>query len=136
MQIGDTQVAASVCYEVAYPELVRAEVNAGTSLMLTVSNDTWFEGSHGPAQHLQIARMRALENHRWLIRATNNGQTAVIDPLGRVAAQVPDRSTQVLQTEVWPSTQTTVYQRLGSYPVLLSWLVLFVIALIYSRRQR
>ena len=136
LQIGDTPVAASVCYEIAYPELVRSEVNAGTSLMLTVSNDTWFEGSHGPSQHLQIARMRALENHRWLIRATNNGHTAVIDPLGRIAAQAPDRSTQVLQTEVWPNTESTVYQRFGSYPTLLSWLALFVVALIYSRRQR
>ena len=140
LQIGDELVSAAICYEIAYPELVRQQTAAGATLLLTVSNDTWFEGSHAPAQHLQIARMRALENHRWLIRATNNGLTAIIDPLGRVAAQVPDKSAQVLQAKVWPSGKETLYQRFGAYPTLAIWLIILlgslIRALIHARRQR
>lgn len=136
LQIGDQQVAAAICYEIAYPELVRAGVAANASVILTLSNDTWFEGSHAPAQHLQIARMRALENHRWLIRATNNGLTAIVDPHGNVSASIPDLSPGVLQSKIWPSREQTLYQRYGSWPVLLIWGLAFAVALVHSRRQR
>jgi len=136
LQIGDQQVAGAICYEIAFPELVREGVSADAGLILTLSNDTWFEGSHAPAQHLQIARMRALENHRWLIRATNNGLTAVIDPLGNLSATLADRSSGILQSKVWPSHEQTLYQRLGSLPVLLSWLLILIGALVHARRQR
>lgn len=136
LRIGEQQVAALICYEIAYPELVRDEIKKGAGVILTLSNDTWFEGSHAPAQHLQIARMRALENHRWLIRATNNGHTAIIDPLGRVTAKLPTSVPEVLLSEVWLSDQPTPYQRFGAYPTLLTWMALFGIGLIYSRRQR
>ena len=136
LQVGDQQVAAAICYEIAYPELVRAGVAADAGLIITLSNDTWFTGSHAPAQHLQIARMRALENHRWLIRATNNGLTAVVDPQGRIVETLSQGEAAVLTTRVWPSYEQTLYQRFGSYPTLLFWLVTFVTALIYSRRHR
>lgn len=136
LQVGDQQVAAAICYEIAYPELVRAGVTADASLIITLSNDTWFTGSHAPAQHLQIARMRALENHRWLIRSTNNGLTAVINPQGQIANSLPEGQAAVLTAKVWPSQEQTLFQRFGSYPTLLTWLFLFATALIYSRRQR
>ena len=66
-----TTIAPSICYEIVYPELVRRGA-AGAGLLLTVSNDTWFGASLGPLQHLEMARMRALENSRDLLRATND----------------------------------------------------------------
>jgi len=136
LQIGDQAVAPAICYEIAYPELVRESVNRGAGVILTLSNDTWFSGSHAPAQHMQIARMRALENHRWLIRATNNGETAVIDPWGQFAASMPSYQSGLLQASIWPSHETTLYQRYGVAPVMTLWMLLLLAALIYARRQR
>src|SRR4030095_14864585 len=78
-------IGTFVCYEIAYPELVRSALREA-ELLLTVSNDTWFGASLGPLQHLAIARMRALENGRDLIRATNHRGTALGDAAGRVRA--------------------------------------------------
>ena len=83
LTVRGLRVAPSICYEVVYPDLVGAGA-ADAELLLTVSNDTWFGASIGPLQHLQMARMRALETGRPLIRATNNGISALIDERGRV----------------------------------------------------
>ena len=82
----------AICYEIAYPDLVRHRGKAADALV-TLSNDTWFGESIGPLQHMQIARMRALENGRYVLRSTNNGVTAIIDERGRVtAAPAPIRA--------------------------------------------
>lgn len=117
LQLGELRLAPAICYEIAYPQRV-ARLGRDSQLLLTVSNDTWFGRSIAPEQHLQIARMRALENGRWLLRATNNGYTALIDPRGRVRGQAPlDRAT-TLSGEVQPMRGTTPWQRLGVGPLL------------------
>ncbi len=78
------KIAAAICYEIAYPELV-SESAKNREIILTLSNDTWFTGSHAPAQHFEIARMRAVENGRWVIRATNNGISGLINQQGEIA---------------------------------------------------
>jgi apolipoprotein N-acyltransferase len=82
LQAKGYQIAPYICYEVVYPEFA-ASLAARSDLLLTISNDTWFGTSIGPLQHLQMAQMRALEAGRWMIRATNNGVTALINPFGR-----------------------------------------------------
>src|SRR5690606_15506787 len=82
------RVAPFICYEVVYPEFA-ADLAADSDILLTVSNDAWFGRSIGPLQHLQMAQMRALESGRWMIRATNNGVTVIIDPQGRVQQWLP-----------------------------------------------
>ncbi|HBW08904.1 MAG TPA: apolipoprotein N-acyltransferase, partial [Pseudomonas sp.] len=81
LQAKGLQIAPYICYEVVYPEFA-AGLAAQSDLLLTVSNDAWFGRSIGPLQHLQMAQMRALEAGRWMIRATNNGITVLIDPYG------------------------------------------------------
>ena len=78
---GGVPLALAICYEIAYPDMVRRDA-ADAAALVTVSNDTWFGASIGPHQHMQIARMRAVETGRYLLRATNNGITAIVDEHG------------------------------------------------------
>jgi apolipoprotein N-acyltransferase len=137
LRVGDYLVSMSICYEVIYPELVRGSV-AAPDLLVTISNDTWFGASLGPWQHLQMARMRALENGRYMVRATNNGVTAVIDEQGRITGQLPQFETGVLRADVPVMQGTTPYARwgLGGLGMLMSALWLGVVVLILTRRSR
>ncbi|SEG61358.1 apolipoprotein N-acyltransferase [Marinobacterium lutimaris] len=118
LQAGPYELGVAVCYEIAYPELVR-ESALQSDILLTVSNDTWFGRSIGPDQHLQMARMRALENGRWVMRGTNNGITALIDPQGQISAELPVDKADVLTGEVRPMQGRTPYQLAGVYPLLM-----------------
>jgi apolipoprotein N-acyltransferase len=113
-----TAIAPLVCYEIVYPELVRGGVLAGATLLLTVSNDTWFGASLGPLQHLQMAQMRALENSRDLVRATNDGISALIDHQGRITVRGAQFTREVIRGEVQPREGLTPFARLGCWPVI------------------
>ena len=80
-------IGTAICYEIAYSELVRKSA-LKANLLLTLSNDTWFGKSIGPKQHFQIARMRAIENRKPLIRATNDGISALITADGKVLSLI------------------------------------------------
>ncbi|MCO7513300.1 apolipoprotein N-acyltransferase [Pseudomonas guariconensis] len=126
------QIAPYICYEVVYPEFA-ASLAARSDLLLTISNDTWFGKSIGPLQHLQMAQMRALEAGRWMIRATNNGVTALIDPFGRITAQVPQFQQAILYGEVVPMQQLTPYLQWRSWPLAIVCALLLGWALLASR---
>ncbi|HXQ63225.1 MAG TPA: apolipoprotein N-acyltransferase [Steroidobacteraceae bacterium] len=111
------KLGATICYEDAYASEQLA-VLADATLLVNVSNDAWFGDSTAPHQHLQIARMRALEAGRWLIRATNNGVSALIDPRGRVAARTRQFVPEVLKGAVVPRAGRTPYAYLGNWPVI------------------
>src|SRR5690554_3139017 len=120
-----TRVMPFICYEVAYPDfLARNAVNS--DLLLTISNDGWFGNSVGPLQHLQIARMRALETGRYMIRGTNNGVTAIIDNKGQITARIPQFERAVLTGEVFKASGSTPYMVAASWPVLTLALILIV----------
>ncbi len=78
-----------ICYEAVFPHEVRQFTKAGAQVLINISNDGYFGHSSAREQHLEIARMRAVENRRWLLRVTNDGITAVIDPAGRVISRLP-----------------------------------------------
>lgn len=129
------QVAPFVCYEVVYPEYVAA-LAANSELLLTVSNDAWFGRSIGPLQHLQMAQMRALEAGRWMVRATNNGITTLIDPFGGLHQTLPQFERGVLRGEVVPMQGLTPYLRWRLWPLAGLALLLAGWALRGRRRER
>ena len=126
LQAQGYRVAPYICYEVVYPEFA-ASLAADSQILLTISNDAWFGRSIGPLQHLQMAQMRALESGRWMIRATNNGVTALIDPFGRVTEELPQFERGVLRGEIVPMQGLTPYLRWRGWPIaglclaLLGW---------------
>ena len=125
------KIAPYICYEVVYPEFA-AKLAAQSDILLTISNDTWFGTSIGPKQHLQMAQMRALEAGRWMIRATNNGISALIDPRGQIVVTVPQFEQAVLRGSVMAMQGLTPYLRWQSWPLIL----LCVLCLIPAVLQR
>jgi len=109
---------AFICYESVFPDEVRQFAATGAQVLVNVSDDGWYGHYGAPGQHLNMARMRAIENRRWLLRATNNGITASIDPLGRVVAQAPADQRTTLTAPYGFISATTFYTRHGD---LFAW---------------
>ncbi|HYO79895.1 MAG TPA: apolipoprotein N-acyltransferase [Bryobacteraceae bacterium] len=84
------KVGPFICYESAFPHLVRRFTAAGATVLANLSNDGYFGGAAAREQHLSLVRMRAVENRRWILRSTNDGITAAIDPAGRVVTRLPE----------------------------------------------
>jgi apolipoprotein N-acyltransferase len=134
LKVGEFQVATFICYEVVYPDFVR-EFGRDADFLLTISNDTWFGASWGPWQHLQIAAMRALELGRYMVRATNDGVSALIDERGNILAQSAQFQEDTLQGKIQLFEGNTPFARWGSTPVLLLSLFLFLMNLYPFRRR-
>jgi apolipoprotein N-acyltransferase len=114
-----------VCYEAVVPDLVRQFARDGSQLLVNVTNDAWFGESAAPFQHLAMARMRAIENHRYLLRAANSGISAIIDPHGRIINTVPRNQRTFLEGHFGFETRMTVYSQYGD---IFAWLCLVVSA--------
>jgi apolipoprotein N-acyltransferase len=118
LAVGDTRIATAICYEIAYPDLV-ASNSRNSNILLTVSNDAWFGDSIAPHQHMQMARMRAIEAAKPLIRGTNNGITAAVNHRGKVLQQLAQFEAGVLLTKIEPRSGNSLFTRSGSWPILL-----------------
>ncbi len=121
--------AMGICYEIAYGESLRRNA-VDSGVLLTISNDTWFGTSIGPHQHMQIAQIRALENGRWLLRATNNGLTAIVDQHGNIQAQLPQFAASVLRGEFQLMVGRTPYSVWGDMPALVVMLLLLAASVV------
>lgn len=112
---GGHRIGTFICYESVFGPEVRKFVAGGAQVLVNISNDGWFGRSAARYQHLLIARMRALENGRWLLRATNTGVTAVIDPAGRVRGSLPLDQPGVLAVYFDYLNHLTLYTRWGDW---------------------
>ncbi|WP_447555815.1 apolipoprotein N-acyltransferase [Vreelandella sp. EE22] len=135
MQAGDIRIGNAICYEIIYPQLVASRA-LESDVIVTVSNDTWFGASIGPHQHLQMARLRALENGRFVLRATNNGITAIIDARGNLVDRIPQFETTTLTGEFYAMEGQTPFTRMGSLPIWLLAALMSVAGLVRGRAER
>lgn len=118
IRLDDYSIGVSICYEDAYGnEVIEALPEA--NLLVNVSNDAWFGESLAPHQHLQIARLRALESGRYLLRSTNTGISAVIAPNGEIVAQSPQFETHVLTVAVKAHNGLTPYARWENWGMVM-----------------
>ncbi|WP_201528298.1 apolipoprotein N-acyltransferase [Psychrobacter frigidicola] len=132
LRVRGHNLGAAVCYEVAYPDTTRKNA-INTDFLLTISNDAWFGTSAGPLQHLQMVQMRALENGRWFMRATNTGVTAIIDHKGRIIKRAPQFERTVLRGDIQARVGNTPFMRAGNYPILIIIALLLLLSYLGKR---
>jgi apolipoprotein N-acyltransferase len=111
--LGDLEAGAFICYESAFPGLVRQFTGRGATVLVNLTNDGYFGRTAARAQHLSHARMRAAENARWLLRSTNDGTTASIDPAGRVIKTFPPFAEMTGRLPFDERSDLTLYVRYG-----------------------
>jgi apolipoprotein N-acyltransferase len=135
LRVGEHLAGVSICYEDAFPDEVR-QAMPEASYLINVSNDAWFGDSLAPRQHLEMARMRALENGRWLLRSTNTGISAILDHRGDVVGVVPPFERGAFTAEVQPRRGATPFVHLGnSFAIGVAFLMLAVCVSFVPRRQ-
>ena len=128
------KLGLTICYEDAFGSRQLGVLREAT-LLINVTNNAWFGDSTATHQHLQIARMRALEAGRYLVGAANDGITAVIGPHGEIIARLPQFTQAVLKADVTPMKGLTPYARLGNFPVVMGAGALLALA-VWRRRPR
>jgi apolipoprotein N-acyltransferase len=136
---GDEKLGVFICYESIFPDEVRQFAKNGAQVFVNISNDGWYGDSGAYAQHLEQARMRAVENARWLLRTTNTGVTAAIDPDGRLAQSAPRKVRTVLQASYALNDATTFYTRHGDWLAYLCAIIsvgAIVVALTRAKGRR
>jgi apolipoprotein N-acyltransferase len=124
-----------ICYESIFGNEVRQFVQNGADVLVNVSNDGWYGDTSAPWQHLNMARMRAIENHRWVLRATNTGVTAAIDPNGRVMEAAPRHVRTSIRVGFGYERDLTLYTRYGD---VFAWLCVMVTVagVVFGLRRR
>jgi apolipoprotein N-acyltransferase len=126
LQAGEEKLGVFICYESIFPDEVRQFAKSGAQVLVNISNDGWYGDSGAYAQHLKQARMRAIENDRWLLRATNTGVTAAIDPFGHITQSVPRKVRTSLAANYALVDETTFYTRHGDWLAYACAIISFV----------
>ena len=115
LDAGSTRMGVFICYESVFPGEVREFADQGAQVLVNLSNDGWYGDSGAYAQHLNQTRMRAIENDRWILSATNTGVTASIDPYGRTVERLPRKERSALVAPYALTSVTTFYTRHGDW---------------------
>jgi apolipoprotein N-acyltransferase len=130
---GKHAYGPAICYEVVYPQITRTQVLHGADVLVTITNDAWYDGTSAPRQHLNQARLRAVEDDRWLLRAATTGISAWIDPTGHVLREIPMGREGILLAKFATKTTMTPYVRFGDWFAYLSCAIV-IIALVARRK--
>ena len=135
IKLGEYTIGMSICYEDAFgAEMIRALPEA--DFLVNTSNDAWFGDSLAPHQHLEIARMRALEVGRYLLRGTNTGISAIIGPQGEILHHSPLFEEHVLRGEIRPMSGQTPYSYIGNWGILLLLISTLSCGLLFSYKLK
>jgi apolipoprotein N-acyltransferase len=130
LPVHSYKMGTFICYESIFPDEIRLFAREGAGLLVNISNDGWFGDTGAPLQHLRMARMRAIENDRWVLRSTNTGVSVSIDPFGRVVQQLRRNVRTAVNVPYGVVTSTTFYTRHGDWFVwtcaIISLVALFV----------
>jgi apolipoprotein N-acyltransferase len=113
--VGDRKYGVFICYESIFGDDLREFPLKGAEVLVNISDDGWYGDTSAPWEHLDMVRMRAIENHRWLLRATNTGITAAIDPYGRITATIPRHIRTSVQVPFAYENDLTFYSRHGDW---------------------
>jgi apolipoprotein N-acyltransferase len=134
-KVAGLNLATFICYEIAYPSLVRTAF-PNAQLLLTINDDAWFGHSFALAQHLQIGQFQALATGRYLLFLSNTGMTAIVTPQGNIQAQLPSFKVSTLTGSVYALSGTTPWVKLGDCPSILFLVGLIILCYAYSRNRR
>lgn len=129
---GKRAYGPAICYEIVYPQISRTQIRNGADVLVTITNDAWFEGTSAPEQHLAQARLRAIEGDRYLLRAATTGISAFIDPTGRVIESIPMGRDGIIYAEFQPRTKNTPYVRFGDW---FAWMACVVVLIGIFRKR-
>lgn len=133
LTVGEWRISTPVCYEDILARFTRRMVReANPHVLINLTNDAWFGDTQEPWIHLVLSKYRAIEHRRFLVRSTNSGISAVVDPLGRVVAQSGLLTRENLRADVRMMAKDTVYTKLGDWP---GWLSLLVVGWMLIRRR-
>jgi len=127
------KIAPYICYEIAYPSLLRTDLPEA-NLLVTISNDSWFDQSKALGQHRQIAQFAALLSGRYMVVATNSGETVIVSPQGKILAKAPKNIRTILNGDVYGMTGETPWVRLGDMPFLFLFTIIIILGLIFYRK--
>jgi apolipoprotein N-acyltransferase len=129
-------MSTAICYEIVYPDLVRAFTRGGSELLTTITNDAWFGDTSAPYQHFEQASMRAIENGRYLVRSANTGISGIVDPYGRVRAETAIFRQAIVVGEARFLGDRTVYVRIGDVFAYASAVVTLILLASVRLRRR
>jgi len=135
LQAAGFPLVASICYEDAFGEEALTGMPDGAYLV-NVTNDAWFADSIGPLQHFQMARMRAVELRRYMLRATNTGVTGIISPFGDVVTRAPQFERTAITGEIVPMSGSTPYTGYGNRPLVIGLFIVLLVAWAATKRHR
>ena len=113
--VGRFRYGPAICYEVVYPQIGRTQARNGATVLVTITNDGWYDGTAALRQHLNIARLRSVETDRYLLRAATTGISALVDPTGRVVAQLGEGTEGILMSGFAERQTLTPYVRFGDW---------------------
>ena len=136
LTIGEHEIATFICYEDIIPSFVNSIVNSGNpDLLVNITNDAWFGDTTEPWIHLALAKLRAIEHRRFLVRSTNSGISAFVDPLGRVISHTDAFKLQAQRQQIAWLRSSTVFEKIGQFPWWIVALLSLGMALVKRKRR-
>ncbi len=129
-------IGPMICFESIFPAIARRCTAEGAEILVNITNDGWFGLTPGPYQHNEMAILRAVENHRYLVRSANEGVSGVVDPVGGFSSPLDLYKEGVVVQTIRPLSRITFYTRFGDRPVLIGAYLFILVGFFAARRPR